>query len=450
MILQHFRYALRTLRRTPVFASVAIVTLSLAIGVTTAVFSQVRATILAPLPFPEGERLVSVWPSGGSLARSAVSVPTYDFIKEDLGSGETRRFASVAAISSQSQNLTGHGEPERVQVARVTESLQAVMKSRIARGRWFLEEEDAPGRNLVAVVSHGLWMRRFGGDPAILGRTIVLNAVPRLVVGVMAADDPYPARTDVWIPIAFTSEQRALSERGSEYLDVIGRLAPGISLDQARASLDALGQRLRTLYGIKVNWTVRCATLDDDLRGDVKPIVLFAFCAVGLVFLIACANLANLMLARSTDRRHEFALRLAIGAAPRQIRAQSLVEAMTLASIGGATGVLLAIWLSPLLPQLGARAGLSIPNAGVDLLVVLFALAATLAGGLIMGILPSWQVSRASLNQLLGHAGRASIGAELTPAIVVGQVALAFFVVASATLLVKSVTRLTAVDRVRD
>ena len=446
MILQHFRYALRTLRRTPVFASVAIVTLSLAIGVTTAVFSQVRATILAPLPFPEGERLVSVWPSGGSLARSAVSVPTYDFIKEDLGSGETRRFASVAAISSQSQNLTGHGEPERVQVARVTESLQAVMKSRIARGRWFLEEEDAPGRNLVAVVSHGLWMRRFGGDPAILGRTIVLNAVPRLVVGVMAADDPYPARTDVWIPIAFTSEQRALSERGSEYLDVIARLAPGISLDQARASLDALGQRLRTLYGIKVNWTVRCATLDDDLRGDVKPIVLFAFCAVGLVFLIACANLANLMLARSTDRRHEFALRLAIGAAPRQIRAQSLVEAMTLASIGGATGLLLAIWLSPLLPQLGARAGLSIPNAGVDLPVVLFALAATLAGGLIMGTLPSWQVSRASLNELLGHAGRGSIGAELTPAIVVGQVALAFVVVASATLLVKSVTRLTAVD----
>ena len=158
-----------------------------------------RATILAPLPFPKE----AVWSLSGRQearsARSAVSVPTYDFIKEDLGSGDTRRFAGVAAISSQSQNLTGHGEPERVQVARVTESLQAVMKSRIARGRWFLEEEDAPGRNLVAVVSHGLWMRRFGGDPAILGRTIVLNAVPRLVVGVMAPDDPYPARTDVWI-----------------------------------------------------------------------------------------------------------------------------------------------------------------------------------------------------------------------------------------------------------
>ena len=333
-----------------------------------------------------------------------------------------------------------------MQVARVTESLLAVMKGRIARGRWFLEEEDAPGRNLVAVVSHGLWMRRFGGDPAIVGHTIVLNAVPRLVVGVMAPDDPYPARTDVWIPIAFTSEQRALSERGSEYLDVIARLAPGISLDQARASLDALGQRLRTLYGIKVNWTIRCATLDDDLRGDVKPVVLFAFCAVGLVFLIACANLANLMLARSTDRRREFALRLAIGAAPRQIRAQSLVEAMTLAAIGGATGLMLAIWLSPLLPQLGARAGLSIPDAGVDLPVVLFALAATLASALIMSILPSWQVSRASLNELLSHAGRGSIGAELTPTIVVGQVALAFVVVASAALLVKSVTRLSAVD----
>ena len=178
--------------------------------------------------------------------------------------------------------------------------------------------------------------------------------------------------------------------------------------DEARASLDALGQRLRTLYGIKVNWTIRCATLDDDLRGDVKPVVLFAFCAVGLVFLIACANLANLMLARSTERRREFALRLAIGAAPRQIRAQSLVEATTLAAIGGATGLMLAIWLSPLPPQLGARAGLAVPDAGVDLPVGLFALAATLASALIMSILSLWQVSRASLSEPLSHAGRGS------------------------------------------
>ena len=352
-------------------------TFALAIGATTAVFSLVRATILAPLPFPAADRLVSVWPSGGSLARSAVSVPTYDFIRND-----TTAFAAVAALSSQSQNLTGGGEPERVQVARVTESLLAVMATRVARGRWFLAEEDAPGRNAVAVLSHGFWMRRFGGDPAVLGRTIVLNAVPRLVVGIMAPEAPYPERSDIWVPIAFTAEQRALSERGSEYLDVIARLRPGISTDQARAELDSLGQRLRSLYGISVNWTIRCASLDEDLRGDLKPVVLFAFCAVALVFLVACANIANLTLARSSDRRREFALRLAVGAAPSQIRVQSIVEAATLAGIGGAAGVILATWLSPVLSQLGARAGLVLPSAGMDWLVLLFGLAATFTSAL--------------------------------------------------------------------
>jgi len=445
MIIQHFRYAVRMLWRSPVFASVAILTFALAIGATTAVFSQVRATILAPLPFPEADRLVSVWPSGGSLARSAVSVPTYYSIKDD-----TTVFADVAALGGQSQNLTGGGEPERVQVAQVTESLLAVMKSRIARGRWFLAEEDAPSRSAVAVLSHGLWMRRFGGDPGILGRTILLNAVPRLVVGIMAPEAQYPERSDVWIPIAFTPEQRALSARGSEYLTVIARLRPGVSIEQARASLDALGQRLRTVYGIKVNWTIRCATLDDDLRGDLKPFVLLAFCAVALVFLIACANIANLMLARAGDRRREFALRIAVGAAPHQIRAQSLVEASTLAIVGGAAGLLLAAWLSPLSLQLGARARLALPEAGIDPLVLLFGFGATLASAVITGILPSWQVSRASLlssgNELLGHAGRGAIGARLKPALVIAEVALAFVVVVSAALLVKSLVKLTAVD----
>ena len=441
MILHHVRYAVRMLWRSPAFATVAIVTFALAIGATTAVFSLVRATILAPLPFPDADRLVSVWPSGGSLARSAVSVPTYDFVRNDITA-----FAAVAALSSQSQNLTGGGEPERVQVARVTESLLAVMGTRVARGRWFLAEEDAPGRNTVAVLSHGLWMRRFGGDPAVLGRTIVLNAVPRLVVGIMAPEAPYPERSDVWVPIAFTAEQRALSERGSEYLDVVARLRPGISTDQARAELDSLGQRLRSLYGISVNWTIRCATLDEDLRGDLKPVVLFAFCAVALVFLVACANIANLTLARSSDRRREFALRLAVGAAPSQIRVQSIVEAATLAGIGGAAGVLLATWLSPVLSQLGARAGLVLPSAGMDWLVLLFGFAATLTSALITGTLPSWQISRASLSELLSQAGRGTMGARFKPALVVAEVSLAFVVVVSAALLVKSLVRLTAVD----
>jgi predicted permease len=429
------------LRRSPGFTFAAIATFGLAIGSTTAVFSHVRATILAPLPYPDPDRLVSVWPSGGSLARSAMAVHMYDAVGELHDT-----FAAVAAIGGQSENLTGTGEPERVRVVRATQSFQAVTGIRMAEGRWLVPEEDLPGRNAVAVLSHGFWMRRFGGDPSIVGRRVTLNAVPHLVVGIVEPRSPYPPRADIWVPIAFTAEQRSLANRGSEYLDVVARLRPGVTPQQASGSLDALGQRLRTLYGISVKWTLRSAMLDDDLRGNLRPIVISVFSAVLLVFIAACANIANLLLARAGERRREFAVRLAIGASPWQIRKQALGEAGTLAGLGGIAGILVAAWLSPLLWRLAARAGVALAEARIDGVVLIFGFAVTIASALLAGALPSWHLARVPLNELLGQSGRGSSGTRMKPALLVAEIAVAFVVVVSAALLAKSLIRVSSID----
>ncbi len=441
MFLQHLRYSCRLLARSPVFTSVAILTFALAIGATTAVFSLVRATILAPLPFPDPDRLVSVWPARETLARSAVSPPTYLAIRD-----ETQVFSAVAAFSNQSQNLTGNSEPERAEVARVTHSFQAVMGSRMELGRWFTPDEDAPNRNAVAVLSHALWIRRFSGDPGAVGRTITLNAVPHLVVGVMHAESTFPAQVDLWVPIAFTDEQRSLASRGWEFLGVIGRLRPGISLEQARASLAVLARTLMERFASKTAWTLGVATLDEDLRGALRPIVLSVFIAVLLVLVVACANVTNLMLARAADRRRDYAVRLAVGARPGRIRVEALIESATVGVIGGLAGIVIAWWLSPLLAQFGARAGLDVAADSMDGLVLLFALVVTLTSALLAGVLPAWHLTHVPLAELLDGSANRVVGRRMRPALVMAEIALAFVVVVAAALLTKSLGRLTSVD----
>ena len=440
---QDTRYALRVLGRGRGYVVVAVLTLALGVGANTAIFSVVRGVLLRALPYPEPERLVAVQ-SLINGSPTAVSPP--DFVD---WRAQAKSFSALAAYFLNTTNLTGTGEPERLTQARVSANFFDILGVRPTRGRGFVSGEDAADAPRVAILSDGLWRRRFGADPALVGRTIRLDDFPTTVVGIAPPEVKLPAGVDLWLTTRFEPRDVDPGARGARWIEVVGRLSSGATLAGARAEMNAIAQRLALLDprhdgGV----TSRVVTLQEDLVGGVRAPLLILLGAVGFVMLIACVNVASLSLGRTAARETELTVRVALGAGRGRIARQILTESLVLAICGGIAGLVLAILGTRALVAL-APGDLPLVHAvHVDGVVLAFSLAMTLLSGVAFGVVPALQGSRQDIEARLRAGSRGvSLGfGRLRRMLVVTEVALAMTLLAGAGLLVRSLARLTGVD----
>jgi predicted permease len=449
---QDLVYTMRTLAAARGFALVALLTLALGIGANTAIFSVVRGVLLRPLPFPAADRVMRVWhanPSEGNL-RSQVSEPDYLDWK-----AATTTFASVGAYwyapGGSGTDLTGSGTPERIEGAYITPGFFETLGTSAALGRTIRDDEAVVGNDRYMVLSHGLWQRRFGSDPSIVGRALIIGGEPYTVLGVMPADFTFPAdRLDFWIPLSTIGADGIGRGRESRFLDVVGRLKPGIAPDQAQGELAAASRRIAAQETEARGFTdVTMLPVREALLGEVRRPLLVLMGAVAFVLLITCVNIASLLLARATARQREIAMRSALGAGRGRILRQLLTESVVLALIGGALGVGLA-YVG--VRALGAMGAAELPRASairIDTAVLLFALGTSTAAGLLFGLLPALRAAAPNLQEVLRAGARGSVGGagqRLRSTLVVAEVALAAVLVVGAGLAAKSFARLLDVD----
>ncbi|HEX8140368.1 MAG TPA: ABC transporter permease [Pyrinomonadaceae bacterium] len=441
---QDMRYGLRMLWKKPGFTVVAIVALALGIGANTAIFSVVNAVLLRPLPFADPDRLVIVWMDNRQMGmkEDIHSYPNYIDYRD-----QNKVFESMAAYRPASLNLTGTHEPERVTGAASTASFFEVMRVAPVVGRAFTAEEDETGRDNVIVLGYGLWQRRFGGDKSVVGQSVAFGLTSRTVVGVMPPDFHFPVKeTEFWIPLAAPKELK--DSRSAFWLNVIGRLKPGVTLEQARAEMATISSRLEQQYpDTNTNFGTNLVALREQTVGPVRPALLVLLGAVAFVLLIACANVANLLLSRAAAREREFAIRIAMGAGRGRIIRQLLMESLLLALCGAALGITLAMWgldaLRLLMPSDMPRLDL----IGMDWRVLAFTVGVSCLTALLFGLAPAVQASRPDLNDTLKEGGgkgasRGIRSRNVRRALVVSEVALALVLLVGAGLLLKSFSRL--------
>jgi predicted permease len=449
---QDLRYGARALRKAPAFTLTALLTLALGIGANAAIFSVVRTVLLDPLPFRDAGGLVRVYHANLSsgLARGAVSEP--DFVDWTRSSRVAERMGGfLYADGLTGIDLTGTGNPERLSSTLVTDGFFETLGAPPLIGRTLGADDQVPGRNRVVVISHGLWTRRFGADPGIVGRAVTLNKEPFEIVGVMPAPFTYPAgRTiDIWIPLSYFGPDQIGRVRAARFLAVIARLKPGVTERQLRDELSAIAERSARDYSENAGWTsVTTAPIEDTIVGEMRKPLVVLMAAVAMLLLIACVNIAGLLLARASTRETELAVRAALGAGRGRIVRQLVTENLTLALLGGALGVVLAVAAVRAFAAWGA---MDLPRPGairMDGWVLGFAGALAVVSGLIFGVVPAIK-SSTSLEQSLRAGARASIGGagqRLRSTLVVVEVGLAVVLVVGATLTAKSLVRLLAVD----
>ncbi len=446
-LIKDIRYGMRSLLKHPGFAAVAVITLALGIGANTAIFSVVNAVLLQPLPYRNADELVLVQlnPGGESAdARYPFSPALYLQLKS-----QNTVFTDVAALSNKGwpANLTDAGEPERLQGFQVSADLFSVLGVAPELGRTFVIEEDRPGANQVVVISHELWQRRFGGDRSVVGRKLTLNGSAHTVLGVLPRDFRFFTKTDVWTPLAFAATDA--NDRNNNYLEVVARRKPGVSLAQAGVETDRITREF--INDPKSDLRGVLSSPQELLTKEVRPMLRLLFAAVGFVLLIACVNMTNITLARGTTRRRELAVRAALGAGRLRLGRMLLVESTLLALIGGAVGLLLAYWaiqfLASGLPEYLVDANSRVAFLGIDKSALGFTLLVSLVTSVLFGVVPAWQLSRFNLNAELKEGGRTAGGRNrFRSALVVAEVTLAMVTLVGAGLMIKSFWRLAHVN----
>ena len=442
-LLEDLRYGIRLLRRAPGFSIAAVLALALGIGANTAIFSVVDAVLIAPLPFGDPDRLVMVW-EDASFAGFPRNTPApanwVDWRKQNTV------FTDIAASRGWTYNLTGDGSPEQLPARRTTASFWTVLDAKPLLGRVFTEEEDQKGA-AVAVIGYGLWQRRFGGDAEVLGRKILLNGAPYTVIGVMPKQFTVGARIfELWTPASFTPEE--LARRGSHFLQCIGRLKPGVTLAQAQTEMSGIMKRLAQQYSENQKYGVVLVPMAEQVAGNVRPLLLVLLGAAGCVLLIACANIANLLLVRGTERQREMAVRAAIGAGSGRLVRQLLTESLLLAGCGALAGLGIAYGAMGLIEKL-VPPTMSAVNLTLDGRLLGLTMGLAILTGLLFGAAPAIGGTRLDLHSALKQGGRGMAGRSrgfLRNGLVVTQVALALVLLTGAGLMLQTLYNMRRID----
>lgn len=461
-LMQDIRFACRMLRKSPGFTAVAILTLALGIGASTAVFSLVDAVLLKPLPFPHAEKIVFPW----RLPKKGLNLgfDTYPWGRRDFlfFSQQAKTFEALGAFLSDSFNLTGSGEPERLNGLRVSAGFFPSLGVSPALGRTFTDQEDRPGNEHEVILGNALWRQRFASHPSVLGRAIDLNGVPYTVIGVMPPGFVFPRanempdvftfapETQLWVPLALDRRSSPIPYESDE-LAIVGRVKPGGTIAQAQAEMDILGKRLESGRRNGEGWFNSIVTpLTRQAAGDTRQPLLLILAAVGVVLLIACSNVASLLLTRSLNRKREFTVRAALGAGAARLLRQLLTESIVLAAVGGVVGIVLAEFVVYFVKSFGPSSIPRLGEAGLDVRVLLFAFGVICFTGVLFGFAPALSVTRENLVESLNDGGRrasSNLSTQKTRnSFLVSQIALALVLVVAAGLLTRTLYHLLRVN----
>jgi putative ABC transport system permease protein len=447
-LLQDIRYGLRSLLKKPGFTLTAVIALALGIGANTAIFSVINGVLLRSLAYADPDRIVTLWEkslTGGNQENVISPANFLDWQKQSTS------FDAMAAVWDLRSNLTGGSdEPEEIKVQLVSVGFFSSLGVQPVIGRAFLPEEDKAGNNLVVILSYDLWQTRFGSDPQIIGRQATFNARQRTIVGVMPPGFHFlDSQVKAWMPLSLDPAVN-YRETSGRYLRAVGRLKAGVTMQQAQAELAGIAKQLEQAYPTKnVGWGIRVVPIHEQIVGEIRPVLIVLLAAVAFVLLIACANVANLLLSRAAARHKELALRAALGASRLRLIRQMLTESVLLALMGGLLGVMLAVWGIRLLIAFGPDNIPRLNEITIDLGVLFFTFGVSLLTGLLFGLVPALQASRPDLNDALKEGGRGSTGGRsgtLRNAFIVAEVSLALVLLIGAGLMIRSFARLQSVE----